>query len=194
MEWRKTQVDLKSTPRIPLGNTGTYLEHVLQCLDRATESVNVGKLCIYVDAWEYFEAWPVLILGGQSVVLVHHILQCKWPQCKVDGLWPSTICMKQLLSCQVLEVSCGPLSNAILKMGFDATLADVLIVNFTIVSKPAVVCMVLFDSDTMTGHNFSNAAFCLHCFSQWWGLMEMEIVQAQGVVNKDGGSLISFVC
>ena len=44
--------------------------------------------------------------------------------------------------------------NAILKMGFDAIVADVSTVGFTMVSKPTIVCMVLFDFDTMTGRTF----------------------------------------
>ena len=81
---------------------------------------------------------------------MHCILQCEWPQCKVDGLWPSTFCMKQLLPCLVMEVPYGPLGDAILEMGVDATVADVLPVNFTMVNenvvcKSAIVCMILLD-------------------------------------------------
>ena len=107
--------------------------------------------------------------------------------------------MKQLLPCMVLEVPCGPLSNAILKMGIDIAVADVLIVGFTmvnecVVSKLAIVCMVLLDIDAMMGCKFFERDFCMHFFFQQEGLLEMEIVQAREVVDKDGGGLVSFAC
>ena len=68
----------------------------------------------------------------------------------MDGLWPSTSHMKQLLPCLVLEVPYGFVGSAILEMGLDATVADVLptgftIVNESIVREPAIVCMIMLD-------------------------------------------------
>ena len=77
--------------------------------------------------------------------------------------------MKQLLPCLVLEVPYGPFGDAILEMGTDTTVADVLPVGFTmvnesIVHEPAIVCMILLDLDAMLHRKFFQCHFCLHCF------------------------------
>ena len=76
--------------------------------------------------------------------------------------------MKQLLP-HLLEVPYGPLHNAILEMGVDATVADVLPVGFTmvnerIVRKPAIVCMILLDLDAMPFCKFFGTRLLLACF------------------------------
>ena len=85
---------------------------------------------------------------------MHCLSKCKWPESKVDGLLPSTFRVRQLLLCLVLDVIYGSLSNAILEVGINAAVADVLsvglaMVNKGVVCKPAIVSMVLLDFNAM---------------------------------------------
>ena len=118
-----------------------------------------GKLCANIYALESLKVQLVPILSGQSVVQVHCISQHKPPKCLQNGLGPPAFCMKQLLPCLILEVPDYPLGVFILEVCIHAAVTDVLVVvhamiNECIVSKLAVIGMILFDLNVMTWDKF----------------------------------------
>ena len=56
----------------------------------------------------------------------------------MNDLRPPAFCMKELLLHLVLEVPNCPLGDFILKMGFYAAVADVLVVSFAVMNEHAV--------------------------------------------------------
>ena len=73
--------------------------------------------------------------------------------------------MKQLLPCLLLEVPYGPLSDAILEMGIDAAIADVLPMGFTVVNE-RIIYIILLDLDVMPRRKFFECSLCLYFFFQ----------------------------
>ena len=74
----------------------------------------------------------------------------------MNSLWPPAFCMKQLLSCLILEVPDCLHGNYILGVSIHAVVTDVLmvvraIVSECVVGKAAVVGMMLLDLNAMAG-------------------------------------------
>ena len=94
----------------------------------------------------------------------HGIAQCVGSQCKVHRCGPLSPGVQQLLACAFGEVPNGALSNAILKVGVQATegklLAHVMTCLFEgVVGKSLIVTVVVVDSDTVFGSEGLKGAF-----------------------------------
>jgi hypothetical protein len=87
-------------------------------------------------------------------VKVGCILQCIWPQCKVDCLRPVGVHVEQLLLCSFQKVPDGLLGNAILKVGIDSTEGELLPCIMAcllegVVLEASVVAVIMQDLDSV---------------------------------------------
>ncbi len=97
----------------------------------------------------------------------------------------------------VLDIMDGPLCNSILKMNIDATVRDELLVclivrDEIIISKMAIVTVVLLNVDRVSCRKFLKCFLAFNDFSRAKSLVEMDISQAREVVNKYGGCFASI--
>ncbi len=78
--------------------------------------------------------------------------------------------MQEFLPPNLGDVSDGSFSQAILKMGIDPTVGELLLplgamVDECIVGEAIIVGMAVFDNDKMVGGKLFKSLFCLDCFS-----------------------------
>ncbi len=66
--------------------------------------------------------------------------------------------------------------------------------NKHIVSKAAIVGMVVFDGDKMVGGALFESLLCLDCFIAGHVCHHVDVVEAGEVVNKDGCCLVALNC
>ena len=97
--------------------------------------------------------------------------------------------MQELFSHRLSDVSDGSFSNVILEMDIDATEGKCLLLLFCIlfegiVSKSAIVTMVVLNRDTVFGRKKFNAALGIDSVQSGDLLHEMNVFQAREVVNK----------
>jgi hypothetical protein len=61
-----------------------------------------------------------------------------------------------------------------------------------VVCESPVVCMVLLDSDAVISGESLESLFCFDCLGGGEGRHQMNVAEAREMVDKDGGSLVSF--
>ena len=66
------------------------------------------------------------------------------------------------------------------------------VVDECIVSKAAIVGMVVFNGDTMVGGKLLESLLCLDCFIAGHVCHHVDVVEAGEVVNKDGCCLVAL--
>ena len=77
--------------------------------------------------------------------------------------------MEELLSCHVLQVSDGSLSDAVLEVGINSAKSESLSLPLArcfecVVGKPSIVGMVVEDGDAMITSVLLESQLCIDCF------------------------------
>jgi hypothetical protein len=131
-------------------------------------------------------------------VKVGCILQCIWPQCKVDCLWPAGARMEQWLPCAFREVPDGLLGNAVLKVGIDPTEGELLPCIMArllegVVMEVSIVAVILEDLDSMFCSVLFEVKLGGKCFVGLVVELEVDKSRVAEVVNKDGGTLVALL-
>ena len=77
--------------------------------------------------------------------------------------------MQQLFPLGLSDIMDCSLSNAILKVGIDATIGELLLLliamcNEGIVHKASIVCMIVFDGNNVVGCELLESQFCFEGF------------------------------
>ena len=105
--------------------------------------------------------------------------------------------MQELLPPNFGDVSDGSFSQAILKMGIGPTVGESLLplgamVDDRVVSKAAIVGMVVFDGDKMVGGKLFESLFCFDCLIAGHACHHVDVAEAGEVVDKDGCCLVAL--
>jgi hypothetical protein len=121
-----------------------------------------------------------------------------WPKGQVDCGQPLLACMEELLPCTLLKVPDGLFCNAILEVGVNPTEGEPLplctaAVFGGVVCKLSVVAVAVEDADAVLPGKVFEGSFGFHCFFGGELGHEVDVLQSQVVVNKDGGHCIAFL-
>ena len=116
----------------------------------------------------------------------------------MDSSWPSLSGVEQLFSSALGEAADGLLGNTILEMGVDTAEGESLTGLFAcrleiVVSKAAVIAVVMFDANTVLFGESFEGMFCGDGFLGGQFRHEMDVLEAGEVIDKNRGGLVSLL-
>jgi hypothetical protein len=95
-------------------------------------------------------------------------------------------------SCHLRDISNGSFGNAILEMSVDPTVRNCLMMLLAVllegvVSKSAIVCMIVLDGYTVICCESLECLLCLDGLLRCHTCHEMNVAQSRVVINEDSG-------
>ena len=118
-----------------------------------------------------------------------HSLDCKWPEHFVHHLRPISNTVEEQCSCSIRKKFVFVFDYAILVVGANPAKCNLLIfavdgLDETIVSKPAVVGVVMFDFSSGLCHGFLHCSFCKQCLWERKISHEVDVDEVTDVVYE----------
>ena len=125
----------------------------------------------------------------QAIVSLSHSLYCEWPEHFVHHLRPISNTVEEQCSCSIRKKFVFVFDYAILVVGANPANCDLLIfavygLDETIVSKPAIIGVVVFDGSHSLRHGFLHCSFPKQCLWDRYISHEAYVNDITDVINE----------